>query len=645
MKIILLIYLLIIQANNFLSSKRNLEESSDDIIILHLNDVHCGVNDNIGYDGFILYRDELSKKNPNIIIVDVGDHIQGGILGSVSDGSAIIKIMNKVGFDVAILGNHEFDYGIEQLSKLEKNITSKYISSNFCYKKNKTSIFPAYKIIEKGGKKIAFIGVLTPLTFSKTYLSTYRDSNGELIYDFLTDNNAQDLYDRVQENINKVRNEEGADYVILLTHIGMKVEQYTSDELLSKIENVDAVLDGHTHAIYNTTSKDKNKKDIHISQTGTKLQSIGKLIIKRNGTISSEIIEVIPEPSDKTNATQLTRGGKTIWVNKDMNNFINDIWSEYEDELNIIYGYSDYDLKIRPDGTSDSHLIYCRSRECTVGNLLADSFKSVSNSEISIVNGGAVRSNLNKGNLTRAQIMAVAPFFNNIVVKRVPGQCILDALEFGVSRHPNAAGGFPQVSGISYDIDTSLNSTVETDSQGLFLNVTGKRKVSNVKINGEDLDPNRMYNLSLSEYISNGGDGYTMFAKYEVVNEPLFTDTDSLAYYIKNDLNGTIPAEYKDFQGRINFVNGSEVPSTEDFSPYNGSEVPSTEDISPYNYSGYRKYAKKRGGLSTGGIIAIIIPAVIALISAVIVAVTCANKNAQNQPLPSYTNTYVGTQV
>ena len=482
---------------------------------------------------------------------------------------------------------------------------------------------------------------------------TLRDSNGEAIYDFLADNNAQDLYERVQENVNKVKNE-GADYVILLTHIGMKVEQYTSDELLSKIKNVDAVLDGHTHVIYNTTTKDGNNNDIHISQTGTKLQSIGKLIIKSNGKISSEIIEVIPEPSDKTNAKQLTRGGKAIWVNKEMNNFINDIWAEYEDELNINYGYSEYDLKIRPDGTSDSHSIYCRYQECTVGNLVADSFKSVSNAEVAIVNGGGIRSNLKKGNLTRGQIMEASPFFNNIVVKRVSGQCILDALEFGVSKHPNSAGSFPQVSGLSFDIDTSLNSTVETDSQGQFLNVKGKRKVSNVKINGEDLDLNRIYNVSLNEFVANGGDGYFMFTKYEVFYEPLYTDTDSLAYYIKNNLNGRIPAEYKDFQGRINFIIGSEVPSTEVHSTevhstdvpstevhttdvhstkvhnievpstevpiteIHSSEVPSTEvpitEVPSDNYSGYIKYTKKSGGLSTGDILTILIPLMIAIL-------------------------------
>ena len=575
MQAILLICFLIIQVNNFLSSKRNLEDLSDDIIILHLNDVHCGVNDNIGYDGFVLYRDELYEKYPNIISVDVGDHIQGGTLGSISEGSAIINIMNKVGFDVAILGNHEFDYGIDQLSKLGETITSKYISSNFCYKKNKTSVYNPYKIIEKGGKKIAFIGVLTPLTFSKTYLSTLRDSNGDAIYDFLTGNNTQELYDRVQENVNKVRKEEGADYVILLTHIGMELEQYTSDKLLSKIENVDAVLDGHTHLIYNTTKKDINTKDIHISQTGTKLQSIGKLIIKNDGTIASEIIQVIPEPSDKTNAIKLTRGGKEVWVNKDMNTFINDIFNVYKNELSILYGSSEYDLVIRPEGTTDSHFIYCRYQECTVGNLLADAFKSAGKSDAAILNGGGVRSGINKGDLTRSQIMSVAPFFNNLIVKMLPGQCILDALEFGVSKHPSASGGFPQVSGISYDIDTSLNSKVETDSQGLFLKITGKRKVTNVKINGEEIDPNKNYSISMSDYIGNGGDGYTMIAKYEVFKEGLLTDTDAIAYYIKNDLNGIIPEKYKDFQGRINLIDGS-VPSNPSS---NLSSIPSSISI------------------------------------------------------------------
>ena len=272
-------YILLIQIINLLPPKineinklRNLEEElSDDIVILYLNDVNCGINDTIGYDGFVLYRNELKNKYKNLITVDVGDDFEGGSQGDIPFSSSIIKIKNKVGFDVSTLGNHEFNYGIEKLKKLGNNITSRYICANFCYKENKTTIFDPYKIIEIGGKKIAFIGVLKPLILNNTSLLADNDSNGEPLYDFLTGNNSQELYTKIQDYINELKDDKKADYVILLTHIGMDVEQYTSNELLSNLENVDAVLDGHTHIVYNTTTKDKNSNDIHITQAATKL--------------------------------------------------------------------------------------------------------------------------------------------------------------------------------------------------------------------------------------------------------------------------------------------------------------------------------------------------------------------------------------
>ena len=535
---------------------RNLE-LSDDIVILHINDVHCGLNDKIGYDGFALYRDELKKQYKNVITVDVGDHIQGDALGAISDGEAIINIVNKVGFDVMILGNHEFDYSIEQLLYLEKKTSSSHICVNFCYRKNKTAIFEPYKIIEAGDKKIAFISVLTPLTFSKTYISTLFDKDGKPIYDFLIGNNSQELYDTVQKYINKVRNDEKVDYVILLTHIGMDIEAYTSNGLLSKLEGVDIVLDGHTHLIYNITTPDKNKKNIPISQVGTKLEAVGKIIIKPNGEITSEIIYEIPEPSDKENATQIFRSKKDRWINKEIQNYIEIEWDKYSDILNENIGHSNYDLIIRPENKTDNHFIYCRYKECTVGNILADAIKDAGNSEITILNGGSIRNNMPKGNLTKAFIIAIMPWFNNIVVKRISGQRILDALEFGVSKLPESAGAFPQVSGITFDVDASINSSVEVDEYEMFKNITGKRRVSNVKINGEDLDLKRMYNTSLIEYIANGGDGYTMFKEFEVFNESLVTDTDALGKFISDKLKGEIPEKYKNFQGRINIHNES----------------------------------------------------------------------------------------
>ena len=269
---------------------------------------------------------ELKEKYNHVISVDVGDHIQGGTLGALSQGSAIIELINKVGFDVITIGNHEFDYGIEQLEKLQNNITTNYTCANFRYRNNGSLIFDPYKIIEVGDKKIAFIGIVTPLTFSKTYLCTLKDENDKPIYDFLADNGAKNLYDKVQGYIDEVRNTKKVDYVILLTHFGMEVEEYTSEGVLSNLKNVTAVLDGHTHRIYNVTSKDIQGKDIHITQTGTKLQNIGKLILKSDGSITSETIADVPEPSNKTSAIKITRD-RERWVNKEINEYINNVCS------------------------------------------------------------------------------------------------------------------------------------------------------------------------------------------------------------------------------------------------------------------------------------------------------------------------------
>jgi 2',3'-cyclic-nucleotide 2'-phosphodiesterase (5'-nucleotidase family) len=204
--------------------ERKLDDLSDDIVIIHLNDVHCGLNDTIGYDGFVLYRDDLKKKYKNVITVDVGDHSQGAVLGAITEGEAIIEIMNKVGFDVVTIGNHEFDYGIEQLHNLNSLTSSKYISLNACYKKNKTKLFEPSKIIEAGNKKIGFIGIVTPLTYSKTYLSNLKESDGTPIYNFFSDK--QEMYSAIQEEADNLKNNQKVDYVILLTYVGMNKEEY-----------------------------------------------------------------------------------------------------------------------------------------------------------------------------------------------------------------------------------------------------------------------------------------------------------------------------------------------------------------------------------------------------------------------------------
>ena len=617
---ILICIIMIVVVYLYKGKKEEDEKKNEEIVIIHVNDVHCGINDTIGYDGFALYYDELKKNYSNVIKVDVGDHIQGGTLGAISDGRAIIDIMNKIGFDVTILGNHEFDFGIEQLKRLGKNITGGYICANFRYRKNKTTLFNPYKIIEKAGKKIAFIGVLTPVTLAKTYLSTIKDEDGGLLYDFCAGTEGQELPETIQGYINEVKKYKKVDYVILLTHIGMTSEEYTSEGLLSKLENVDAVFDGHTHKIYNTTIPDKNKKEIHITQTGTKLNRIGKLIIKPDGKIISENIEVIPEPKDKTGVKNLNRKSQNRWVKEEIFNFVEKIWEEYQYELNIIIGNCDFDLIVVDDNNNN----YCRLKECTLGNLASDAIKDAGKGEITILNGGTVRNNIKKGVLTRGRLIDIFPWFNNIVLKEITGNTIRDALEFGVSFYPKSAGSFPQVSGITFDIDPSIDSTVVVDSSGMFVNVTGERRVSNIKINGEELDLERIYKISLLEFIANGGDGYSMFSKYEVTNESLMTDTDAISNYIENNLNGEIPEKYKNHQGRINIKNEKATQNSKE----TDTETEKTTNTTYQSFL-YFPYGKNGYKILGSGFIVIVLLYIVALTILIALYFACKNKNLQ----------------
>jgi 2',3'-cyclic-nucleotide 2'-phosphodiesterase (5'-nucleotidase family) len=531
---------------------RKLEDIlSDDIVIIHLNDVHCGVNDTIGYDGFVLYRDELKKKYKHVITVDVGDNIQGGTLGAITTGEAITTIMNEIKFDVNILGNHEFDYGVERLEELQSLMKTKYICANFFESGKETPVYDPYQIITVGDKKIAFIGIVTPLAYSKTYLASIKDDNGNSKYDLLSENNK--LYETTQKYINEVRGEpNNVDYVILLTHIGMDEEEYTSNGLLSQLTGVNAVLDGHTHKVYNTTTGDKNNNPIPISQTGTKLANVGQLIIQTDGQIQSLMIDTIPEPSDKSNAKKITRSNKEVWVDTNMNDFLNNLWKEYETELNEKIADLTFDFIVLPGGSTSSSSNYCRTKECTLGNIITDSFKELLSVDLSLVNGGDIRTNLLKGEVTRKNIIDVLPFFTSIYVIEATGQTILDTLEFSASRLPNSFGGFLQISGGTFDIDTSIETSVETDSNGMFTKISGKRRVSNVKINGENIDLNKKYKVSVSEFIQSGGDGYSMLTDCEIINEYALTETDAFQEYLKTNLKGEIPTKYQNLEGRIN---------------------------------------------------------------------------------------------
>ena len=563
------ILFLLLFSYSFQDNIRKLEEKdtkSEDIIILHTNDVHCGVQDQIGYDGLLFYKKQLQKKYKYVLTVDCGDHIQGSSLGLLTNGKAIIDIMNEINFDVVTIGNHEFDYGVETLLELNQNLNCGYISSNIFYRKNKTALFPGYKIITlDNNKKIAFIGITTPLTLTKTSLINIVDDDNKPIYDFLTEGYGTELYSEVQKNINKVR-QEGANYVILLAHLGKDIDGiygYSSLGLMEHLENVDAILDGHSHQVYSITTPDKNKKNIILAQTGTKLNYLGVLTIHTNGTLTHELLDTIPlidENYDKDSYINVVRNNKNIFVDKNMNLFIQKQLDSLDYLLNENIGYSPFTLTINEQDPKDKSIIIYKSRtsESPLCNLVTDSLRAIGNGDITMMNAGTVRTDLEQGNITYHDILDIMPFSNDLEIKKITGQTILDALEFGVKELPKPASRFPQVSGMRYKVNIDINSSVIIDENGAFIKVGGKRRVFNVFIGDELLDPNKNYTMSTHIFFSQGGGGYSMFNKYEVIRNGFGVDNEALIDYIKKDLKGIIPDKYKNPEGRIIIVNGTD---------------------------------------------------------------------------------------
>ena len=539
-----------------INSKRNLrveeeEELSDDIIILHTNDVHCGVNDVIGYDGLNLYKKELKTKYKHVLLVDAGDNIQGGAIGLLSKGKDIINITNYLEYDVVTIGNHEFDYKTETLFNLSEIIKAGYICSNFLLRKNHSTIFPPYKIQKVGNVSIGFIGVLTPLTLTKSYLHTLVDENGTLIYDFLTERDGHELYEAVQGYIDELRNVEKVDYVIILAHVGYggdALEQYTSPALLAHINGVDAIIDGHTHLAYNNTFPDKDGKQVHISQTGTKLNIVGKLTIKSNGNITSELIDEIPlfEGYDPNLIYTVERGVKNRFVDKETNKLIEDIIESHAHEFQEIVAFTDFDLLIT---TNRGRII--RFEENILGDLVTDALKFVGNSDIGLINAGSIRESIKKGNITFNHVLNTLPFSAKIIVKEISGKDILDALEFSTKALPKTSSKFLQVSGIKFKVDDSIKSNVLVDEFENFVKVDGERRVYDVYINNKKIDENKKYTITFDDFLAEGGDGYSMFTKYNLTNDTLMIDNEALKFYLINVLNRTIPEEYKYIQGRI----------------------------------------------------------------------------------------------
>ncbi len=515
--------------------------SKGDIAILYTNDVHCEVEDgNMSYSSLKALKNEIKDKTDYVTLVDNGDYLQGGFIGSASKGKYIIDIMNEVGYDYITLGNHEFDYGMDELKNRIDEFNGKVLSCNIRYvgeKENKLSSVIPYYIEEYGKTKVAFIGVSTPESTTSSTPANFME-DGEYVYTFF--GNTGELNSTVQYYIDEVK-DNGADYVVLLTHLGTveSYVEYTSTSLVKNLSGVDVVLDAHSHSVIKgNKAKDKDGNKVIITSTGTKFQNVGLLKIKGNGQITTNLISKYNKEDESVKSK------------------IDSLKAEYNELLKTVIGYTNYDLKI----TDNAGIRIVRQRETNLGDLISDAYRNLLGADIGIQNGGGIRTNIEKGDITLKNVFDVLPFGNNLCLIEASGKEILNALEFGAKNVTNnyvlkfsEFGGFLHVSGLRYTIDTSIKSSVKTNNEGLLESIDGEYRVKDVSIliDGEYvlMDLNKTYTIATLDYLCiNYGDGNTAFANSNILVKEACVDYEALIEYIK-----TLESldNYKDIDNRI----------------------------------------------------------------------------------------------
>lgn len=507
------------------------------VVILYENDVHCAVD---GYAKLRAIKNEASENYKYVGVVSVGDFVQGGTLGAVSKGEYIINLMNMVGYDAIALGNHEFDYQLPRLTELCEMSDTKFLSCNFARIGEDTSYFDPYTIVSYGNVDVAYVGITTPETITSAYPSQFKNDSGEIIYTFNEDN----LYEIVQKNIDAAEGA-GADYVIALSHIGYSEANDLFDitDIIENTDGFDAVLDAHAHLVIEEMFvKDKSGDDVLLSSTGTKFEYIGKLTITDEG-LDTELIE--------TASVEETDPG--------IDAYLVEINKSYAELGNRKIGESRVEL-ITHD-KDENRLV--RIAETNLGNFCSDALREVTGADISFVNGGGLRAPMAAGDVTFNDIFSVFPFNNQIVTAEITGQILLDMLEMGVMNYPNEDGSFPHMSGVTFSVNTAVDSSVKIDENGFFTKVDGDYRVYNVQVLDKDtgtylpLDVDSRYVFAgFNYFLLDFGGGMTMFKDARILDAEGLLDVELLENYIVDYLGGVIDERYAEVENRITFTDG-----------------------------------------------------------------------------------------
>ena len=496
-----------------------------EVTILYTNDVHTYIDKQapqLTYAAIAALKQSYQNAGKKVLLVDAGDHVQGTAYGSMDQGASIIQLMNAAGYDAATPGNHEFDYGMDRAKELMRDADFPYLSCNWVDLRTNLRVLPEIKVFVRGGVRIAFVGITTPETFTKSTPAYFMNkAQTKYIYDILGGEDGQKLYSTVQKAVDKAKCL--ADVVIGLGHLGVDPSSspWTSEEVIAHTTGFDAFIDGHSHTVMeNKQVADASGRLVTLTQTGSYFANVGEMTIAPDGTISTRLVSTYDQEDVAVAAEQ------AAWVNT------------VDDMLGEKIAVADTKFYITDPATGKRRI---RSGETNLGDFVADGIYTYFNEveqlhcDIAIMNGGGIRSDEDAGYWTFKTCKQVSPFGNVACLMSVTGKQIQDALEFA-ARFAGAEGkengGFLQVAGATYEIHTDIPNTVQTDDKNVWIgSATGTPRVQNVKIYDrhtgtyEPLDPAKTYALAGMNYtLRNLGDGFAMFDGAELIKDYVSED-------------------------------------------------------------------------------------------------------------------------
>lgn len=555
-------------------------QPSEDIAILYTNDVHTYIDGPLSYDVIAAVKSELRKQYKYVLLVDAGDHVQGTAYGSMDKGETVIKLMNAAGYDLATLGNHEFDYGMEGCQQIQQWAEFPYVSCNFYEEADGVrgeNVLPSYQIFELGQEKLAIVGITTPESFTKSTPAYFQDENGNYIYGISGGEDGAALYADVQAAIDQAV-ADGATKVIALGHLGddKASQPWTSEETIANVSGLTAFIDGHSHStVEGKEVADKDGNDVMLSQTGQYFDRIGLMVISaETGEVSTdfieyeEILETVmgedgnPVKDEDGNEVTEVVGYKLVsdlytgaeWCSDASVASIKDAWMKKIDEqLGTVIGSTALTL----DNYASDETRLVRSQETNTGDFAADALYYLFDSmdmdvDVAIMNGGGVRNTAITGDISYQTCKSIHTFGNVACLQTITGQQLLDALEWGARTAGTGeeCGGFLQVSGITYKIDTEWPDSTQKDDKGVWIGApTGGYRVHDVKVYNketgawDDLDLTAKYNLAGYNYtLRDLGDGFSMFDGAVNVLDYVMEDYMVLANYVQGFEDGVVEA-------------------------------------------------------------------------------------------------------